>query len=197
MTNYMFAPSPSFGLGEHSFTTWADAFTADELQRIVELGDSLIPETGVIGDNEVDKDYRSSKVAWIHCTGAVQWIFDRLAYIARHLNGKFYDYDLYGFCEGIQYTVYSGESEDHYDWHQDCGVNTDTPRKLSIVLQLSDPASYEGGELQIRNAKVPSAVEKSAGLAVAFPSFMLHRVTPVTSGTRRTLVAWITGPRFK
>jgi PKHD-type hydroxylase len=71
------------------------------------------------------------------------------------------------------------------------------PRKLSVVLQLSDPSEYEGGDLEIMNCSEPTQVKKEKGLVTAFPSFMLHRVTPVTKGIRRTLVVWLTGPRFR
>jgi PKHD-type hydroxylase len=98
----------------------------------------------------------------------------------------------------MQYTVYYGDREGHYDAHIDSSANTQCPRKLSIVLQLTDPAEYEGGELQIINdSRSPLAVQKARGLVAAFPSFALHKVTPVTKGIRKTIVIWITGPAFR
>jgi PKHD-type hydroxylase len=116
----------------------------------------------------------------------------------RQLNGQFYKYDLQGFAENFQYTVYNGEAEEpgHYTWHQDWN-NSGTPRKLSLVVQLSDPSEYEGGDLQIMSGAEPTTVDKGLGKVVLFPSFMLHRVTPVTKGIRRSLVVWVTGPAFK
>jgi PKHD-type hydroxylase len=70
-------------------------------------------------------------------------------------------------------------------------------RKLSIVLQLSDPSEYEGGELQILTRKEPTSMQKKRGLITVFPAWTLHQVTPVIKGTRQTLVAWISGPAFK
>jgi PKHD-type hydroxylase len=70
-------------------------------------------------------------------------------------------------------------------------------RKLSLVLQLSDPSEYEGGELQTMSGPNHCAVDRQKGLIAAFPSYMLHRVTPVTKGTRYSLVVWICGPSFK
>jgi len=72
-----------------------------------------------------------------------------------------------------------------------------SPRKLSLVLQLTDPEEYEGGDLELMTSSDPIAVLKQRGLISVFPSFVLHRVTPVTKGTRRTLVVWACGPEFK
>jgi PKHD-type hydroxylase len=120
-----------------------------------------------------------------------------MAYIARQLNGQYYRFDLYGFLEDFQYTVYLGGEAGHYDWHIDAGASTVSPRKLSLVLQLSDPSEYEGGELQFMTSSGITTVRKEKGFVVAFPSYTLHRVTPVTSGIRKTIVVWITGPAFR
>jgi PKHD-type hydroxylase len=115
------------------------------------------------------------------------------------LNGQFFQFDLYGFNEDMQYTVYDGEQQGHYTWHlDDSGKNTQRgPRKLSLVIQLSDPSDYEGGELQLQTGPDPTIVDKAKGLVAAFPSYTLHRATPVTKGIRKTLVVWITGPAFR
>jgi len=70
------------------------------------------------------------------------------------------------------------------------------PRKLSLVLQLSDPKDYEGGELILHLSEEPTVVPKKQGYVTIFPSFVLHEVTPVTSGTRHSLVSWISGKPF-
>jgi PKHD-type hydroxylase len=75
--------------------------------------------------------------------------------------------------------------------------NDNVPRKLSMVLQLSHPSEYEGGDLELMTGNVPHICKKEKGLLYAFPSYILHRVTPITNGTRRTLVVWTSGPRFK
>jgi PKHD-type hydroxylase len=78
----------------------------------------------------------------------------------------------------------------------DIGAENECTRKLSLVVQLSSPDEYEGGGLEIMASSEPVQVTKEKGLICAFPSFILHRVTPVTKGTRRTLVIWIAGPDF-
>lgn len=99
--------------------------------------------------------------------------------------------------ELFQYTIYRGEVEGHYDWHRDTNNKEGmTPRRLTLVLQLSNPDEYEGGLLQLgedRNPDTAINIERQKGLIVAFPSWSSHRVTPVTAGTRRSLVLWFSG----
>lgn len=104
----------------------------------------------------------------------------------------------------MQYTTYTSEDKGFYDYHQDSmgstikdNVDQRLPRKFSISLQLSDPSEYEGGDLLIKSGVTPGVAPKAKGQVVGFPSFMLHKVTPVTSGIRRSLVVWVTGPAFK
>ena len=66
-----------------------------------------------------------------------------------------------------------------------------------MSIQLTDPSEYEGGELQLKSKNSITTVSKKKGTIIFFPSFMLHRVTPVTKGVRHSLVGWITGPPFK
>jgi PKHD-type hydroxylase len=108
----------------------------------------------------------------------------------------FYNFNLTGFGEPLQLTNYDNTDNGMYSWHQDFGGTVS--RKLSLVLQLSDPADYEGGNLELNaGGYEPIRIEKRRGLLVAFPSWQVHQVTPVTQGTRQSLVAWVTGPRFR
>jgi PKHD-type hydroxylase len=82
-----------------------------------------------------------------------------------------------------------------YGWHQDYGA--EISRKLSIAVQLTDPSEYEGGNLQVKTSSEPQNVRKQRGLITIFPSYVLHQVTPVTQGSRQSLVAWVSGPAFR
>ena len=195
MSHFPFAPSPNFGRSEHPFVTAGETFSPEEVDRIVALGGSLVAAPASVGDGVVNGAIRESETAWIRYTQESAWLYDKLAFIARQVNGQFYGFDLYGFSEDFQFTVYRDEGS-HYTWHQDHGTGA-APRKLSMVVQLSNPDEYEGGELQIFSKNEPTDVFKAKGNVVAFPSYMLHRVTPVTKGVRRSLVVWITGPSFK
>lgn len=85
----------------------------------------------------------------------------------------------------------------HYDWHIDCSPPKEgLQRKLSLSLQLSDPDSYEGGDLLL-GRKTPTSVTRKQGSIVVFPSCIFHKVTPVTRGERFSAVAWMRGPQFR
>ena len=115
-------------------------------------------------------------------------------------NDTEFGFDLVGY-EYMQYAEY--HTGGHQRYHTDIRYNFDPGyimegfRKMTTILMLSDPSEYEGGELQTMNSKEPSIIDKKKGLIAAFPGWALHRVTPVTSGIRKTLVVWIAGPQFK
>ena len=113
------------------------------------------------------------------------------------LNTDIFRYDLYGLEKALQYTVYEGSEGGHYDWHVDTGPHNPEPRKISLSLQLSDPADYEGGRLVIEAGDGAYAAETRRGTIIAFPSYVLHRVTPTESGVRKSLVIWVAGPEFR
>lgn len=178
----------------HAF--WQDGFTAREIKDIISIGEDYMPEAGTVDNNNKIEHVRKSKVAWINNNTRTAWLYDKMAFIARQLNGQFFDYDLFGFVEDFQYTVY-GPENDHYTWHMDRGRNSIVPRKLSLVMMLSDPSEYDGGDLEIFNRSTTETLDKTKGIVHAFPSYIMHRVTPVTRGIRRTLVIWVTGPKFR
>lgn len=200
MSNYRFLPAPTYGVSEHPFVTWRDGFTPEELDKMNEYFDTLPLQPGVTfsSENEPNEEIRKSNVAWVELNQDSGWIYDRLAYITRCLNGEFYKFDLYGFSEHLQFTIYEGEDLGHYTWHQDWNAKGGAaPRKLSVTMQLSDPDDYDGGELEIFSGTTPTQCPREKGIVIAFPSFILHRVAPVTRGIRRSLVVWVCGEAFK
>ncbi|MDB4212558.1 2OG-Fe(II) oxygenase, partial [Ascidiaceihabitans sp.] len=70
-------------------------------------------------------------------------------------------------------------------------------RKLTLVLQLSEPGSYEGGNLEIMPSAQVLFANRAQGCVSVFPSFSLHQVTPVTTGTRHSITVWAHGPAFR
>jgi PKHD-type hydroxylase len=199
MSVYQFLPNSPRADALVPFTTWETAFNADEVAKIVEICETLEKTPAKVGTGAagvVDPTVRATTVSWLQNTPDAAWIYDRIAYVGRSLNSKFYRYNLYGFVEHIQYTVYEANNEGHYDWHMDMGPENECMRKLSLVIQLSAPTEYQGGDLQIMTSSTPQTVIKQKGLAAGFPAYTLHRVTPVTQGTRRTLVIWLAGPDF-
>lgn len=176
---------------------WEGAFTDQELDILQAKAAqaSSVAEVGGGGRISVNKEIRRSQVSWMSNTPDTVWVFERLAEVASKLNAQFFRFDLTGFGEVLQLTNYDQSEHGMYGWHQD--YNARISRKLSLVLQLTDPAEYEGGNLQVMTTGVPENVRKQRGLVAAFPSYVLHQVTPVTQGSRQSLVAWVSGPAFR
>jgi PKHD-type hydroxylase len=197
MSIYNFAPAPDLSTNEQLVAFWENGFTEDQIKSIVDIGESLVVDDATVGNGKTNDKIRKSKVSWISHTQKSNFLYDQIAYITRCLNGQFFEYDLFGFVEDMQYTRYESDGG-HYGWHLDRGGIQPAPRKLSIVMQLSDPDEYEGGDLEFwTNGDEPERAKKQKGIIYVFPSYVLHRVTPVTKGTRKSLVVWAAGPKFK
>lgn len=188
--------------------------------HIIEYGNSQRQDLGFTGgfpqnnnytDEELSKlkKQRNSNIAWIN-----DWWISKaiLPFVDEANKAAGWNFDLEG-SENFQFTKY-GKTQ-HYDWHQDSfptpyGMDAGfhqygKTRKLSVTVSLADGNDYEGGDFQIdfRNrsdstsnfATLKEARQK--GSIIVFPSFVWHRVTPVTSGTRYSLVAWTLGYPFR
>jgi PKHD-type hydroxylase len=92
---------------------------------------------------------------------------------------------------------YRGTIADHYDWHVDIGRGKTASRKLGFTVQLSASAEYEGGDLEFHGIPSDREAFRRKGLLLVFPAFWLHRVTPITKGTRHVIVGWVHGPSFR
>lgn len=85
-----------------------------------------------------------------------------------------------------------------YTWHHDVDWcrNDGLDRKITTIVQLTDPSEYEGGDFEFKYIETPVAF-KTRGSILCFVSYLEHRVTPVTSGTRHSLVNWMEGPKWR
>ena len=144
---------------------------------------------------------RKSKIAWI----SDAYLREQLFYSVDLYNKQNWNYDLDG-CDLVQYGTYSDGG--FYDWHVDEEAEIEPingkylVRKLSMTIWLNDPDEYEGGEfdIEIKNPKSEVRYETlklSKGSIIIFPSDKWHRVRPVTSGVRKSLVTWFRGPPFR
>lgn len=176
---------------------FTDAFTKEELIEIRRIGDSAPKQAGttVSDDSEHVSDYRKSKISWLGDDNETRWLYEKMANLCKTANQQMWNFDIWGYQDGFQYTVYYGDGG-HYDWHADLGPNISN-RKISCVLQLSDPDEYDGGDLQMNPGGNILTVPKQLGLVCFFPSFILHRVTPLNSGVRKSLVNWFCGANFR
>jgi len=179
------------------FAWWEGAFTEqqlDWLQQKAKVAEQNAQVGGGSGGS-VNTNVRRSQVDWLGNTDETQWVFEKLAHVASRLNADNYRFELTGFGERLQLTNYDQSENGMYGWHQDYGGNVS--RKLSMAVQLTDPSQYEGGNLQILTTDEAVNVRKQRGIIAVFPSYVLHQVTPVTQGSRQSLVAWVSGPAFK
>jgi PKHD-type hydroxylase len=116
------------------------------------------------------------------------WIYERLRNVAVLVNQEL-KFELKGFDEGIQMARYA-EGE-FYDWHADLGADVSAYRKLTLVVQLTSPDEYDGGEVEF--FPTPVRAPKARGTVAVFPSYIPHRVLPIRRGPRWSLAAWIAG----
>jgi PKHD-type hydroxylase len=183
---------------------WPRFFSPDECQRIVAKGLGLPEATGTIGHgraNRKDENFRRSKLRWFDRNARdMQWLYDKMEYLFHRSNHSAFGFDISYFHE-LQVTEYSADYEGKYDWHEDTFWILDRKacmhRKLSMVVQLTDPAQYEGGDLELKQQPPEPHKLRTLGSVIVFPSVLQHRVTPVTKGVRYSLVSWIEGPPFR
>lgn len=187
---------------------WEERFSKSSCERIVSLAnllpeaDAKIKSTDSDEGGVVNKEVRRSKLRWIHGNMPdFNNVYLDIVDMFHALNRTAFGVDLWWLHE-LQFTQYDADEEGYYDWHNDVlwGSSNLSQRKLSMVIQLSDPESYEGGNFEIQplflESPNPTALRKQ-GSVIVFPSFLKHRVTPVTKGTRYSLVAWMEGPKWR
>jgi PKHD-type hydroxylase len=179
---------------------WFDqGFNKEELDRIYKGVDNISSNKAtVIGTKEIPLEIRSSSVKWIPNTKEWEWLYTKMLELAKIANDAIWQFDLISAPELIQYTEYYDVEGGHYDWHQDIGPGYTSLRKVSITVQLSESDDYEGGDLQIwQGGQSIQIGPRGAGNVIIFPSYMMHRVTKVTKGTRRSFVLWVGGSHYK
>lgn len=181
-----------------------DCLDADQIALLGDICSRLPMDDGAVQKRpeESKSGSRVSRIGWIHPSPETMWVFGQISSYLESLNEQFFRVELYGF-DVIQYTEYSESYGGKYDWHTDVTYGTANTRpglhrKLSITIPLND--DYEGGEFHITTSSEDTEVifpELRKGSMLLFPSYMVHRVTPVTRGTRKSLVVWVVGPKFR
>jgi len=170
-----------------------EVFTPEECAQLIVDFTPHLKRASVEGlDPSQSEGIRRSSAVFVFPGESTNWIFKRLNRAARDVNDALYGFETDQFREGFQFTRY--EVGEYYGPHFDIGPGRLTERKLSMTVQLSDPADYTGGELLIYPEFVAS---KDRGSLTVFPSFMCHNVLPVKTGIRYSLVSWLAGPPYK
>ena len=204
-------------------SVWYYTDIPEKIVKIIEedLSEKFDPQMAdsKLGGDILNKDKRNSQNAWIptaHWVGGFMWHYIQRA------NRENFLYDLRCIDgESMQYTRY--EEGQYYGWHNDAGLQTqykpvsvsnrvtgeptmqdfvnencEMVRKLSFAMQLSDPDDYEGGNVQLLDEAGNSYIcPRQRGCVVLFDSRTQHRVLKVTKGTRKSIVVWTVGPRWK
>ena len=188
---------------QNKYYYFKSALSSEQCQKIIDIGVNKITTEATI--HGINHNVRDSEVSWFDDS----WLYDLLhpyLQIANDKAGWRYELDL---SEKIQFTKYNKGG--FYDWHADGNschfgkynkYNTNNPnfinkiRKLSMTVNLNKPEDYDGGNLQFDS--VPEVEEiRAQGSIIIFPSYIYHQVTPVTRGTRYSLVMWALGEPFK
>lgn len=182
---------------------WIAALNSNDVTYLTDLCEkNTVEQTAKIGfDGNAQEVYRSSKVGWLDRNNIENKpLVDLLWRYTLEANRNAFGFDI-NYISEIQYTKYYGNTNDKYEWHVDTfwANRTSYDRKLSVVIQLSDPTEYKGGVFEFDpEIPQPNADDlRKKGTIIVFPSFIRHRVTPVTSGVRKSLVSWIEGPKFR
>lgn len=186
--------SPHFRVSIHSEAYFNDT----EVEAIKGLWqDETVQPATVYGSgqaSEADK-LRQSNLNFLTVNPENNWLFNKLGTYAIDINNKHYYFALSGFLEPLQLARY-GQGH-FFDWHLDFTSGHPSTRKLSVSVQVSDGDEYEGGDFEFFiNGKIFRA-PRTKGTVIIFPSFIQHRVTPVTKGERFSVVGWVNGPTFR
>lgn len=178
-------------------------FTQEECDKIIAIASNHYADDAGVGGGggrgAVKKEIRDADLYAVHLNPDNAWIFEKLGHIVSAINTHHFDYDLSGITHSLQLLHYRHKPHEktsgHYNWHIDSGPGQSAQRKISMSVQLSDPKYYEGGELEVYDHAGPVMAVREKGSVHLFPSYMPHKVHPMTNGERWSLVIWVHGYR--
>ena len=144
-------------------------------------------------NGKIDKKIRDSNISWAPPNHWIEGILLTHAFYANESANWHYNIT---HSKSVQIGEYTDNG--HYDWHQDWdpfnNIHSNI-RKISMVCLLNDRSEFEGGEFAIKLMDDEKIINLEQGTIIAFPSFLTHKVYPVTKGTRISAVSWIVGDR--
>ena len=192
------------------------AVSPDVCKKIIDLGYKEKIEKSKTNLEIINKEKTEARKSF-SCGLNEQWIYDLLyPYLNEANKGAGWNFDT-DWSESLQFTVY--KTNNYYSWHRDSGIDESyihnsnqkningKIRKISMTLLLNDGKDFKGGDLQFDMGRNDMGVTKKSiltckearfqGSIIFFPSFIHHRVSPVTKGTRYSLVMWTLGKPFR
>jgi PKHD-type hydroxylase len=129
------------------------------------------------------------------------WLYEKVCTLINDLNASFFRVDITGIIEdGLCIRYLAHEDIDQcgfFNWHKDTGKGLPSKRKLTVIVSLSDPNEYEGGDFHIFDGGDKNLEKLPKGEVWVIPSYLEHKVDRVTKGERHTLVFFASGPRYK
>jgi prenyltransferase beta subunit len=180
---------------------WNNIFNKSEIKNINSFIDKNFDFYENEKDHAVDLNGKSKKI-----TNVKKIYFKKIKHFLNNFKDIFmYDsninfgYQLFGLndLDQCNLNIYSSKNLGKYDWHTDLSMNPLYDIKLTLLINLSQK-EYEGGQFYIFNTNEIEVKElNTPGSAIIFPSFLNHKVMPVTKGERRTLALFLIGPKFK
>ena len=180
--------------------TTQPVFSPQQCQMVIDKGMSLKKETAQVGMGKpegsgYDPKKRITTISWIPFKEMPEMYRD-IEKTMLQANNNHFGFEGMQLTEPGQFTHYL--TGGFYDWHMDNdvqGLRQQPVRKISMTLLLSDPSTFEGGELEFMSKGKTAKLKQ--GQAIFFASWLQHRVKPVTRGERKSLVMWFGGPPFK
>ncbi len=180
-------------------------FSAEYCQHIIDTALRREPSEAQIGTKDgIQKDdsFRRSSIRFVNKGDAeLDYLFDEMWKLAIRANQDWFDVQI-SKLDYYQIAEYDSANRGEYKTHHDIFYMNGDPyyhRKLSCIIQLSDPATYEGGDLVFEHVEHhPNAEEmKQQGTVIFFPSFVRHAALPVTAGKRYSIASWFDGPKWR
>jgi PKHD-type hydroxylase len=188
--------TPTEEINQTNYYWFNGGLTSEEVDKIVEDAKEYPFVKALVVDEKNTDKFRKSNIKWLPFDSKWDWVIDKIMSQVVEANDTIWKFDLNSVIDNIQYTEYEGNGG-HYDWHLDIGPGSISHRKISIVIQLSEPDEYVGGDLEIMTGSDHTKIPRGKGNVIIFPSFLLHRVVPLISGNRKSLVLWVGGGHYK
>jgi PKHD-type hydroxylase len=182
------------------YQSYLDKKTCDFIVDTIKTRPAQDALVGTSHNENLNTSTRRSKIRFVNENDPeLGFLFDIFWKTAIAANHEFFNFHITRL-DYIQIAEYDSAYEGEYKAHQDVFWISDSEyhRKLSAVIQLTDPAVYEGGELELFAEELPPAdAVRQQGSIIYFPSFLMHQAKPVTKGVRYSIAAWFEGPKWR
>ena len=187
----------------NNFYYFPQVFSNEEISNL----DQLVTQNykfqkGQVGNIELgildSTVYNNRNIAYLPPDNNTKGLYEKLEKLVIQANEELFNFSITQVTDLIHYVIYP-ENGGHLDWHMDVGKLGVNRRKLALTVQLSDPTEYDGGEFEIWFGSKEKfiTVPRQKGDVIIFPTFLMHRIKPITRGQRKALVFWTGGEPFR